>query len=114
MRAFVLQGQPKNSTYEAFLQTLYNVCLMIPALDMEEGDLQCLLKELKENSLIDNAKGYRLEERWRDLSSVTAIYSLFCIFEAQPKRPYVLVRIQEQHYDGFRGACDLKSLDMIW
>lgn len=100
---FMIQAKPKNSTYEAFMQTLYNVCFMIPTLHMKEEDLQHLLGELEGNSLIDKLDGQRLEELWKDLSRVAALYCLFCIFEAQPNRPRVLVRIQEEHYASFRG-----------
>jgi len=101
----MIQAKTKHATYEAFMQTLYNVCFMIPTLHVKEEDLQHFLGELRENSLIDKLDGQRLEESWEKLSRVAALYCLFCIFEAQPNRPRVLVRIQEEHYASFRGTC---------
>lgn len=77
---------------------------MIPSLDMGEGDLEQLLHELKENCYVDVAHVEDIEQKWKDFSQVIALYCLFCIFEAQPRDPCVLIRIQEEQYENFRGA----------
>ena len=86
------------------MQGLYNVCLMLPTLNLSERDLVHLLGELEAASLLTNINTEGIELEWKNLSHITALYCLFCIFEAQPRRPCVLVRIQEHHCSIFQST----------
>lgn len=99
-----MQAAPKALTFERFLQSLFESCFKIASLNLQRRDVAILLNKLTDKNLVKgDCEIESLEDAWGGLSTVCALYSLFCLFEAQPNNPRILIRVPEEYFDVLKG-----------
>eukprot|EP00890_Picochlorum_soloecismus_P002567 jgi/Picsp_1/3310/NSC_06149-R1_unnamed protein product [Ostreococcus tauri] len=110
--SFIFLGCPPTRRYDSFVQGLYDVSLKLSSADVPLNLIGRIHRE--DGSIIHDASesaALAIREKYNELRHACALYSLFCLYHAQPNGIQVKIRVKDDYF-GVMQRLGRKSRDL--
>jgi len=111
---FTLQGCPSTRRYDSFVQGLYDVSLKLSSADIPLNLIDRIHRE--DESIIPDVSEsavMAIREKYNELRHACALYTLFCLYQAQPEGIHVKIRVKDDYFSLIQSKHENQKVVLI-